>query len=500
MRVLTRMKEFVARLTNDPDHYHSLDQVVLPGETDLEWELEAHGDGRYLELYDQAARDPQVLTALNKRTEAVICAPWSLDPGSNDATAAERSDMIAKMLRRRGFGFSRMCFSLLFNSALYGLGAVELMWERDGQGLWAPKAWTGVRTNRMRWVAGQGWHIRTLADPHKGAKARYGQLIVLRMRDDGGAYPYGRGLGRILWRLAFIRRHLLVAWAEGADRTGSPSVIGKRPPQMAKDAQQAFDRALTAMRSSGTVAIPADASVELLQRTGGAGGGIYSALWSALDASISKVVLGETLTTEVGERGSYSAGKVHADVAVKRAMSEATLLGETLDEQLLSLIYHANWSDGEPPAMRHDFFDPGALEKVAGAASALEELGYVPVDRKAWARQRLGAEWTHEPSARTSFSGRANFAESDPAADLRRRERRRVRLVEAAADNLAQRSAEVGAEKLSGAILTAVKSAQNMDELIESIEEVELGDAGWEADAANALLASHMAGRHTGQN
>ena len=493
MKKLTQtLSRFVSSVFSDPDRYHTDKQPIYPDEFDHNFN-QRHG-GEYLQMYDEACRDTQALTLLQKRVEAFVSRDWEISPGGNSAMDKRIADRIASELERNRFGFDKLCSSLAFDAFLYGIGAVEMIWTKREDGLLFPSAWTTVRIDRLRLVANKGWHIRTRESPHKGVKARVGQLIIQRHRDGGGTWPYGRGMGGTLWWLAWFKRQLLVSWLSGAQKTGDPSIIGTTPAGLSDSDRSAFNRALAALRSSDSATIPEGANVQLLERRSGKGE-IYLTLWRELDMAMSKLVLGETLTTEMGSTGSYAAASVHDTVSKRRAKADNREMCETLNEQLISLIYSHNWGGDKPPVLQRDFFEPADLQMMGKGMKELKVLGYVPADKKAFARRRLGGDWTHEEgtSEMPNTARRANMAE-DKLADLRAAAFENLESVERLADAAAPD--EPWTHAVAGLIQAMQSADLDSDKLLDLLEDYDPPE--WREILHRALLAAELHGRHIG--
>ena len=82
-------------------------------------------------------------------------------------------------------------------------------------------------------------------------------------------------------------------------------------------------------------------STELkIHETGGSTGSneVYDRLIAACDASISKTILGNTLTTEQGENGARSLGEVHKEVEDAKTLSDQRLLLSILNTKFRAIL------------------------------------------------------------------------------------------------------------------------------------------------------------------
>ena len=95
-------------------------------------------------------------------------------------------------------------------------------------------------------------------------------------------------------------------------------------------------RALTNLDADAAAMIPESMMIELIQGTQGGRGAetVHDALLAYIDALISKAVLGQTLTTEAGDRSARSLGEVHDEVRRDIERSDAFALGQTLTRDI----------------------------------------------------------------------------------------------------------------------------------------------------------------------
>jgi hypothetical protein len=128
----------------------------------------------------------------------------------------------------------------------------------------------------------------------------------------------------------------------------------------------------------------------------------YSTWGKFWNLEMSKAVLGETLTTEMGENGARAASETHADILDMLVDSDADLLSGTLNGQLITWLTRANFSEARlPQVWRPRPSNEKALEELAQAkaerrsldVAALKdarEAGYEPEDVDAYMERVFG--------------------------------------------------------------------------------------------------------------
>ena len=94
--------------------------------------------------------------------------------------------------------------------------------------------------------------------------------------------------------------------------------------------------------------IPDDSSVEIQEANKSSSAEIFEKLIDKMNGEISKAILGQTLTTEIGSSGSYAASNTHMQVRQDIIDADKKLVERTIN-QLLQWIYQINFSSAEVP-------------------------------------------------------------------------------------------------------------------------------------------------------
>ena len=94
--------------------------------------------------------------------------------------------------------------------------------------------------------------------------------------------------------------------------------------------------------------IPDDSSVEIQEANKSSSAAIYEQLIDKMNAEISKAILGQTLTTEIGGNGSYAAANTHMGIRQDIIDSDKKLVENTINK-LIQWIYEINFPNAETP-------------------------------------------------------------------------------------------------------------------------------------------------------
>ena len=126
--------------------------------------------------------------------------------------------------------------------------------------------------------------------------------------DDDDDDPYGVGIGSVLYWPAWFKRQALANWLRATERFAAPTVDISYEGSFDQKKQTELLTAARSLGTDGAIAHPSNVVVELLEAAAGGGGTFLEGLNRYLDELMSEAVLGETLSTNSGERGARSLG------------------------------------------------------------------------------------------------------------------------------------------------------------------------------------------------
>jgi phage gp29-like protein len=126
------------------------------------------------------------------------------------------------------------------------------------------------------------------------------------------------------------------------------------------------------MVRDATVVLPYGSQLELVSPSG-ATGDYHEKYLQRMDAAISKVLMGNTLTAEIGDTGSYAAAETHKEVADDFADSDIDLVIQAMNDLAW---YYARFNAGpDVLAPVFEYEEPEDLEKAAELDAKLYGLG-----------------------------------------------------------------------------------------------------------------------------
>ena len=138
-------------------------------------------------------------------------------------------------------------------------------------------------------------------------------------------------------------------WSQYAEMFGMPFREMKYD-DYDDETRRKLEQMLQEWGSSGYALLPKSAELTLHDTGGGQGSAeLYDMLNSKCDASISKVILGNTLTTEQGEIGSQALGEVHKEAESEKNTSDRLFILSVLNTRFRAVLkkFGVNVTGGE---------------------------------------------------------------------------------------------------------------------------------------------------------
>jgi len=144
--------------------------------------------------------------------------------------------------------------------------------------------------------------------------------------------PYGESvLSRLYWPW-FFRSIGWDHWMRWLARYGTPPLIGEGNANQLDKLRDALVGAVDA----AAVAVPEGTNITVANAAAGAGH--FPEFETAVTKRIQKLILGQTLTTDVGKTGSFAAAKIHDGVRDDKRISDVKLVTRTIQNMVDALV------------------------------------------------------------------------------------------------------------------------------------------------------------------
>lgn len=414
-------------------------------------------------------RDGHYASVLGTRKRAVTQLSIKIEDASDSARDKEIGDHFRKWLKRGRL--QNELFDIL-DAVGKSISFTELVWDKSkipwmpAKLLWRQPSWFQFDRN--------DWETPRLRDDSDadGLELTPAKWIVHRHPAKSGL-TVRSGVGFICAWTYLLQLLARTDWAAFVNIYGQPIRLGKYPPGTGDDDRRTLMRAVASIGADAAAIFPSAMTMELIQ-PGKAGGEAFKAFLDYLHQTTSKVVLGQTATTDA-IAGGHAVGQEHNLVRGDIRDADAVLLATTLQEQLVDIWTRINFADAEPPRISIDYEGNEDVKATLDGAFGLADRG-VRVSAKQL-RDKLNLV---EPAAGDEVVGAIAVAPAAEAADApSARDKPKLKLV---AKNVTRREIRTALNAASAAqrlqvvqdeILAALEAAGQpaIDGWLERIEE-----------------------------
>jgi phage gp29-like protein len=368
---------------------------------------------------DMEERDAHLTAELGKRRRALMSLEWDIKPPRNpsdfeEGFARELKDRLEDVeiqnLMARDIdddpyvssGIEDVIFDLA-GAILPAYSCIEMSWNFDGQ--WEPQlyhrpqAWfiTPASNRNLLMLRSQfsstvqnGGENETIAAERL---RQWGWIAHIHKSKSG--YISRAGLVRVLsW--PFIYLHYSVRdLMELLEIYGLPIMIGKYPRNASKQEKNTLKAALLDLGHNARGIMPEGMALELHEAAGRGNADPFSVMIQWAENSISKAILGGTLTSSAnGGTKTNALGRVHEDALWDITKSDAKQLQATLSRDLvwpLAVLNSPQELDPRRPfRFVFDLNEFADLETFGNAVTALNQAGFAKRIPLKWLHSRTG--------------------------------------------------------------------------------------------------------------
>lgn len=284
----------------------------------------------YLELAeDMEERFPQYYTALSTRKRQVSRLDFRVDAAGEDSADLAEAEFIREIVNTAAFKLSKID---QLDAIGKGFSCTEMIWQ-SVNGHWKPIAFD-YRDPRFFEFDQVNPELIKLRDDGGLVDLKPNGWLVHRAKAKSGLTIRG-GLARLVAPLFMYATYNTKDWAIFAEAFGQPIRLGKFDPGASEDDKKILARAMQSIGVDFWGIIPAAMSMEVIGADIAGSTDLYERKADWLDRQASKVVLGQTGTTDGVKGGGYAQSKVHDGVRDDIADADAEQWAATLNSQLV---------------------------------------------------------------------------------------------------------------------------------------------------------------------
>lgn len=324
--------------------------------------------------YEEVLRDDQVAATFSQRRLAVVGKPTRVIPGGSmrrDKMAAQFIEEVLDHIR-----WDTVTEKMMY-ARFYGYAVAECLWATDGRKVMLDRL--AVR-NRRRFVFGTDFRLKLLTTQDMNGEdlpeRKFWSLSTGAEHDDE---PYGLGLAYSLYWPVFFKRNQTGFWLVAMEKFGMPTVIGKYPRSADDTEKQALLRATRSARQDSSIVVPDDAIIELLSAAR-SGTISFEEFYDRMQGVISKVVLGQTMTTDDGS--SQSQANVHMDVREDLVEADGKLVCDSFNRTIVRWLTEWNFPGAALPRVERDMSKEPDLNKLAQRDERIVKMTGKRLDEK----------------------------------------------------------------------------------------------------------------------
>lgn len=295
--------------------------------------------GKDVAVYKDLLCDPHVFACVQSRRAGILSLEWEINRGvDND----KNSDVIVDLFKK--LDIYRLMNDIL-DATLFGFQPIEILWGKVNNLVLPielkakPVDWFCFdEENILKFRTKTNYYGEDLPD----------KKFLCPQSNPSYENPYGeRTLSRVFWPVTF-KKGGLKFWVIFTEKYGMPHLIGKHPRGASKEETDSLADLLEDMVQDAVAVIPDDSSVEIQEANKSSSADIFEKLIDKMNSEISKAILGQTLTTELGATGSYAATESHMKVRKDIIDADKKLVEKTIN-QLIQWIYAINFGNQDVP-------------------------------------------------------------------------------------------------------------------------------------------------------
>lgn len=328
----------------------------------------------YLELAEEMEeKDLHYLAVLKKRKEAIAQLPIEVIPADDSAEAKSDAELLEEWIDRDEL--QDELFDIL-DAIGKGWSATEIIWATDG-GTWLPERLEWRDPRWFEWDRNSGRELLLKGEDGIPMPLGAAKFIVHRAQAKSGL-PVRGGLARAAaWHYLF-KNMAWKDWVSFLETFGMPLRLGRYDNGETEENKRILLSALAMLGSDAAAMYPKTMDVEFVDpKAGTAPGDLWKALIDTCDEYLSKVVLGQTNTTDAKSGGLGSGqANVHREVEETIERSDARRLSTSLNRDLVRPMIMLNHGERRKyPKIRIGRPDPVDVEAMGKAAQIFVPMG-----------------------------------------------------------------------------------------------------------------------------
>ncbi|MCP3662578.1 MAG: DUF935 domain-containing protein [Gammaproteobacteria bacterium] len=353
-------------------------------------EADAGDMARQADLFDQLEeKDGHLVGEKGKRMNVILDVEFNIEPASEDSRDIRVAEFVEKWMDDLTDWEDTLVS--LQDAVGKGYAALEINWDiSSGQAV--PSGFEFIEQKRFLFTDEAGYltHIPRLItdDALMGMTIPEWKTLFHQYGGKSG-HPTRSGLFRVATWMYLFKNYAIKDWVIFSEICGIPVRVGKYAPGASKEDKHALMQALRNIGSDAAGIISQNTEIDFVENSGtGVRSDMFEKLAGFCNKEISKAILGQTLTADVGNTGSYAASKTHNDVRIDLLKADARAVATTIRHDVLRPIVGFNFGWDTPcPKYTPDFAEEEDLKAKSEWMEKAVARVAVPVP---WYREQFG--------------------------------------------------------------------------------------------------------------
>lgn len=360
---------------------------------------------------DMEEKDAHLFAELSKRRRAILGLNWNLRP-PEDATADEKAWTGRIEALIRALDWEEIVYDASA-AILYGYACLEYDWERS-EGQWRLNSADYRQPDWFMTPAHDRNNLVLRTPDGRGEQLQqFGWLVHLHKAKSG--YVARGGLARILAWPYLFRNYSARDLAEFLEIHGLPLRLGKYPAGATDSEKSTLMKAVVNIGHAAAGIIPQGMQIDFQEAAKGSSDP-FMAMMRWAESSMSKAILGGTLTSQTSESGggAHALGQVHNEVRHDILVSDARQIARTLTRDLVKPLTQLNTPLRRAPQFVFETEQPEDIKLFADALPRLVRGGMKIPTR--WAHDKLGIPQPEEGEEVLTFAQQPSAGPTRPQA------------------------------------------------------------------------------------
>ena len=249
-----------------------------------------------------------------------------------------RAEFVTQNFKNIGFDKARKS---QMDALLMGFAVSEIIWEAS-EGSVVVADFRHRKPWRFVWTKEGQLRMLTEENMIEGVEVPRHKFWVF-VHDQKYESCYGRPLGQTLFWPYWFKKSDIKWWLVFNEKFGSPTTVGKYPANTSAEQQEKLLDALKAIQQETAVTVPEGMVIELLEAARRGSIDTYKTFVDWAENLQSKIVLGQTLTTQQGDTGAMALGQVHDQVRGELTKADCDDLCESINNDVIKQLVDFNF-------------------------------------------------------------------------------------------------------------------------------------------------------------